>query len=129
MILKKVKNFYKKLLNDGDFRARLDKAGTACERRKTAREAGYDFTQEELATATVQILEQDELRKPGGILNGLTADHLELAFGGKLDLGTIQPMYGVVAPGFPPINDPTQPVSPSRSRKFPPFRRPAKKKT
>ena len=63
---------------------------------KIIQEAGYDFTQEELETATAEILEKNSLSE-------LSEEELELVFGGNgytpiigPELPGPVPLYGVV---------------------------------
>ncbi|MGK7892993.1 MAG: Nif11-like leader peptide family natural product precursor [Xenococcus sp. (in: cyanobacteria)] len=98
MILESVIRFYKSLIKDENFRSQLKNASNPEEYRKIMQEAGYDFTQEELETATAQILDKDGLSE-------LSEEDLELVFGGNgyppiigPELPGPVPLYGVVPP-------------------------------
>jgi predicted ribosomally synthesized peptide with nif11-like leader len=82
MFLENVISFYKRLVKDKDFRSQMESAANPSECRKIMREAGYNFTQEEFETATVQILEENKLRNLDNGLSELSEQELELAFGG-----------------------------------------------
>ena len=82
MFLESVIRFYKRLVKDQDFRSQLETAASPEECRKMMQEAGYDFTQEEFETATVQILEENKLRDLDDSFSELSEQELELAFGG-----------------------------------------------
>ena len=103
MFLENVIGFYKRLVKDKDFRSQLESASNSSECRKMMREAGYEFTQEEFETATVQILEKKGLRDLDDGLTDLSEEDLELAFGGisrfwdrKWPIPIMQTHYGVV---------------------------------
>ncbi len=108
MFLENVIGFYKRLVKDKDFRSQLESASNSSECRKMMREAGYEFTEEEFETATVQILEKKGLRDLDDGLTDLSEEDLELAFGGMsyywgrrykwpIEKEPImQPLYGVV---------------------------------
>ena len=112
MFLENVISFYKRLVKDKDFRTQLESTANPSEYRKMMREAGYDFTQEEFETATVQILEKNGLRDLDDGLTDLSEEDLELAFGGISRFWDwrskwppiIQPHYGVVYQ--PPEDEP-----------------------
>ena len=112
MFLESVIRFYKRLVKDQDFRSQLETAASPEECRKMMQEAGYEFTQEEFETATVQILEKKGLRDLDDSFSELSEQELELAVGGVWSLQwksppteeppiikppiDIQPLYGVV---------------------------------
>jgi predicted ribosomally synthesized peptide with nif11-like leader len=116
MFLQNVISFYKRLVKDKDFRSQLESTANPSECRKIMQEAGYDFTQEEFETATVQILEKNGLRDLDDGLTDLSEEDLELAFGGISQFWgwrykwpkdpIIQPLYGVV---YQPPEDETEP--------------------
>ena len=110
MILESVISFYKSLVKDKNFRIQLKNASNPEEYRKIMQEAGYDFTQEELETATAQILEKNSLRELSE-LSELSEEELEFVFGGWdnpvvppiippiiRELPGPVPLYGVVPP-------------------------------
>ena len=82
MFLESVIRFYKRLVKDKDFRSQLESAANSSECKKMMQEAGYEFTQEEFETATVQILEKKGLRDLDDSFSELSEQELELAFGG-----------------------------------------------
>ncbi len=82
MFLESVIRFYKRLVKDQDFRSQLETAASPEECRKMMQEAGYEFTQEEFETATVQILEENKLRDLDDSFSELSEQELELAVGG-----------------------------------------------
>ena len=88
MTVESAKAFYLRMGTDEAFMAQLDSASPE-ERINIAREAGYDFTQEDFEAATVQVLESDEL----------TEDQLETVAGGvigyaRLNIGGLLSRYG-----------------------------------
>ena len=129
MFLENVISFYKRLVKDKDFRTQLESASNSSECKKIMQEAGYEFTQEEFETATVQILEENKLRDLDDSFSELSEQEVELAVGGVWSsywgwwrerppryekppteeppiikpLVEIQPMYGVV---IKPIDPP-----------------------
>ncbi|MEH2036608.1 Nif11-like leader peptide family RiPP precursor [Nostoc sp.] len=94
-ILEKVKRFIIRLVKDEAFRAQLmsDKIDEVI---KVMEEGGYNFSQEEFETASIQILELKEL----GQFDDLSEEELVGAFGGLTSTNdkVAQPLYGVVVP-------------------------------
>ncbi|MCW5315415.1 Nif11-like leader peptide family natural product precursor [Nostoc sp. KVJ3] len=90
-ILEKVKSFIIRLVKDEAFRTQLmsDKIDEAI---KVMEEGGYNFSQEEFETASIQILELKEL----GQFDDLSEEELVGAFGGLTSSNVVQPLYGVV---------------------------------
>ena len=82
MFLESVISFYKRLIKDQDFRSQLETTASPEECRKMIQEAGYEFTQEELEIATVQILEENRIKDLDNSFSELSEQELELAFGG-----------------------------------------------
>ncbi|MDZ8260547.1 Nif11-like leader peptide family RiPP precursor [Nostoc sp. ChiQUE01b] len=126
-IFEKVKEFIIRIVKDETFYTQLmsDKLDEVI---KVMEESGYNFSQEEFETASIQILELKEL----GQFDDLTEEELVGAFGGAINTKeqVFQPLYGVVVSppeecGKPPIKckwipkpnpkpwpDPTQGVHP-----------------
>lgn len=82
MFLENVISFYKRLINDRDFRSQLETTASLEECREIIQEAGYEFTQEELEIATLQILEKSQIKDLDDNFSGLSEQELEFAFGG-----------------------------------------------
>ena len=111
MFLDSVRLFFKRLIEDKDFRSQVENAASPEEYRQMIREAGYDFTKKEFETAAVQILNSS--------LRDLSEEEQEVVFGGvssylwEWDGSTkppIQQRYGVIRPCIKPcIKPPIQP--------------------
>ena len=105
-ILEKVKNFLIRLVKDEAFRTQLmsDKIDEVV---KVMESGGYNFSQEEFETASIQILELKEL----GLFEDLSEEELVGAFGGGgLISAVAQPLYGVVVTH--PEEEPKLPIHP-----------------
>jgi predicted ribosomally synthesized peptide with nif11-like leader len=97
MSLENVKLFYARLAIDEAFRTQVQSAQTKEECSQTVKDAGYDFTSQELEDYTAQML-----NPPDG-LTDLDEAELEAVMGGfqaltKLPDGRNHQMYGVIWP-------------------------------
>ena len=108
MFLENVIDFYKRLVKDKDFRSQLESASNSSECRKMMQEAGYEFTQEEFETATVQILEKKGLRDLDDGLSELSEEDLELAFGGISGFWDKWPKYPIIQPHYGVVYQPPE---------------------
>ncbi|MGD1704257.1 Nif11-like leader peptide family RiPP precursor [Dapis sp. BLCC M229] len=100
-ILEKVKDFLIRVVKDESFRTQLMSEKVE-EVKKVMTDSGYNFSQEEFETATIQILDLKE----SGEFHELSEDELVSAVGGwRKDFGwkkifpkypIFQPMYGIV---------------------------------
>jgi predicted ribosomally synthesized peptide with nif11-like leader len=104
MSLDNVKSFYARLTSDEAFRSQIQNVNSKDECSQIVREAGYEFTQEELEEYTSQLLESTS---DGGEIRDLNQKELEAVFGG-LGGGVVQPLYGVIV--WPP--QPWPPIQP-----------------
>ena len=68
MSVQDAKNFLKKYSKDGDFRSKLEAAASDDDRKKMAKDAGFDFTQAELkeVMGASAELSDDDLEKVAG---------------------------------------------------------------
>ncbi len=92
-----VKLFYARLAIDEVFRTQVQSSQTKEECSQTVKDAGYDFTSQELEDYTAQIL------NPSDALTDLGKAELETVLGGFSALtkppgGIVQPLYGVIWP-------------------------------
>jgi predicted ribosomally synthesized peptide with nif11-like leader len=97
MSLENVKLFYARLAIDEAFRTQIQSSQTKEECRQTVKDAGYDFTSQELEDYTAQML------NPTDDLTDLDEAELETVLGGFRSLtefpgGLVQPLYGVIWP-------------------------------
>jgi predicted ribosomally synthesized peptide with nif11-like leader len=97
MSLENVKLFYAQLAIDEAFRTQVQSAQTKEECSQTVKDAGYDFTSQELEDYTAQLL------NPTDDLTDLDETELEAVMGGfralvELPGRRVQPLYGVIWP-------------------------------
>jgi predicted ribosomally synthesized peptide with nif11-like leader len=104
MSLEQVKAFYQQLANDEAFRAQMQNVQSKDECSQVVQNAGYNFTQDEFAEYTTQLLESTD---NAGELQDLTEKELETIFGGMLGRPVVQQLYGVV---IPPMDWEAQPL-------------------
>ncbi len=106
-LFEKVKEFLVKFVKDQTFRDRLENSSIE-EGNQIMQAAGYGFSPQEFETTVVEILESKER----GEFQELTEDELLSVVGGLVvgsDI-TLQPLYGVIAPGDNPPTYPTKPI-------------------
>jgi predicted ribosomally synthesized peptide with nif11-like leader len=98
-VLKNVKAFYERLASDEVFRAQIQGVNSKAECSQIVKDAGYDFTQEEFAEFTAQLLEPT-VAEDG--FRDLNEKELEAVFGGAKSFASLQPVppYGVVIADF-----------------------------
>ena len=103
MTTKNVKAFYERLAKDKAFKAQIENAASKQECSQIAREAGYDFTQEEFEEFTRQLLDSATADETSDELN---EKELEAAVGAgsssilgfnylssQQDYGSVEPPY------------------------------------
>ena len=69
MSVESAKDFLKKYAKDGDFRAKLEGAASNEDRKKMTKDAGFDFTKEELKEAmggSAELSDEDLEKVSGG---------------------------------------------------------------
>ena len=99
MSLGSVRDFYKQLVADDDFRNQVQNVENKEECSQIVKAAGYDFTQEEYEEYTLKLLES---ANSDNELQDLGEKELAAVFGGITGAKPkIQPLYGVVI--RPPI--------------------------
>lgn len=59
MAVESAQLFLNRIVNDEDFKSNLEKCGSQEERREFARQAGYDFTSQELDQAKDALSDED----------------------------------------------------------------------
>jgi hypothetical protein len=99
MSLGSVRDFYKQLVADDDFRNQVQNVENKEECSQIVKAAGYDFTQEEYEEYTLKLLES---ANSDNELQDLGEKELAAVFGGitgaKLRRIQAQPLYGVIRP-------------------------------
>jgi predicted ribosomally synthesized peptide with nif11-like leader len=101
MSVESVKLFYARLAIDEAFRTQVQNAQTKEECTQTVKDAGFDFTSQELEDYTAQILDLPD------DLSELDKAELDSVLGGFSALaggfpGHMQPLYGVIWPSSGP---------------------------
>mgnify|MGYP000606872867 CR=1 FL=1 len=82
MFLESVILFFKRLAADKNFRSQLEDAANPEDYQTMVRDAGYDFTPEDLETTTAKILDENKLRDLDDNFKNLTEEDLEVLVGG-----------------------------------------------
>ncbi|MTJ47578.1 Nif11-like leader peptide family natural product precursor [Dolichospermum sp. UHCC 0259] len=95
MSLGSVRDFYKQLVADDDFRNQIQNVENKEECSQIVKAAGYDFTQEEYEEYTLKLLESVNSDNE---LQDLGEKELAGVFGGITGWPKIQPLYGVIRP-------------------------------
>lgn len=96
MSLENVKRFYAQLAIDEGFQAQVKGATSKDECSRIVKEAGYDFTTQELEEYTAQMMDSSDDLSP------VNKAELEAVIGGFMALRKpypgMQPLYGVIWP-------------------------------
>jgi predicted ribosomally synthesized peptide with nif11-like leader len=108
MSLEDVKQFYKRLGIDEDFRAEIKGAENKQECSQMVKMAGYNFTEAEFEEYTLHLL---DLASDEEELTDLDERELEAVFGGAATLLTPGPGDAVALYGVPIYPDPVDPPS------------------
>ncbi|AOY79902.1 Nif11-like leader peptide family natural product precursor [Moorena producens JHB] len=82
MFLESVILFFKRLAADKNFRSQLEDAASPEDYQTMVRDAGYDFTAEDLETTTAKILDENKLRDLDDNFKNLSEEDLEVLVGG-----------------------------------------------
>ncbi|NEO77432.1 Nif11-like leader peptide family natural product precursor [Moorena sp. SIO4G3] len=111
MFLESVILFFKRLAADKNFRSQLEDAASPEDYQTMVRDAGYDFTAEDLETTTAKILDENKLRDLDDNFKNLTEEDLEVLVGGVFR-GYCGWPWQPKHPIYPPIKKPPIEVQP-----------------
>ncbi|AOW99948.1 hypothetical protein BJP34_11215 [Moorena producens PAL-8-15-08-1] len=111
MFLESVILFFKRLAADKNFRSQLEDAASPEDYQTMVRDAGYDFTPEDLETTTAKILDENKLRDLDDNFKNLTEEDLEVLVGGVFRRYCGWP-WGPIHPIEPPKHKPPITIQP-----------------